>query len=67
MTSSPESTRGAVGGLRFDQPRISSACKNEIVHKLVDDLTRKGTVRVTAQVEANDRHLKAHSDGRGHR
>ncbi|MGB0462651.1 MAG: hypothetical protein ACPGOX_06420 [Flavobacteriales bacterium] len=44
-----------LASLRFDQPRISSACKNEIVHKLIEDLSRKGTVRVTAQVEANAR------------
>ena len=47
-----------LASLRFDQPRISSACKNEIVHKLIEDLTRKGTVRVTAQVEANARPIQ---------
>ena len=47
-----------LASLRFDQPRISSACKNEIVHKLIEDLTRKGTVRVTAQVEANARSIQ---------
>ena len=47
-----------LASLRFDQPRISSACKNEIVHKLIEDLTRKGTVRVTAQVEDNARSIQ---------
>ena len=47
-----------LASLRFDQPRISSACKNEIVHKLIEDLTRKGTVRVTVEVEANARPIQ---------
>ena len=47
-----------LASLRFDQPRISSACKNEVVHKLIEDLTRKGTVRVTAEVEANARAIQ---------
>lgn len=47
-----------LASLRFDQPRISSSCKNEIVHKLIEELTTKGTVRVTAQVEANARPIQ---------
>lgn len=47
-----------LASLRFEQPRISSACKNEIAHKLIEDLTRKGTVKVTAQVEANARPIQ---------
>ena len=51
-------TGEVLASLRFDQPRIASACKNEIVHKLIEDLTRRGTVRVTAQVEANARPIQ---------
>ena len=47
-----------LASLRFDQPRISTACKQEIVHKLIEELTRKGTVRVTAQVVANARPIQ---------
>lgn len=47
-----------LASLRFEQPRISSACKNEIAHKLIEDLTRQGTVKVTAQVEANARPIQ---------
>lgn len=47
-----------LASLRFEQPRISAACKNEIVHKLIEELTRKGTVRVNVQVVADARPIK---------